>query len=194
MFCWTFDQPLLGPTCLPHMRSFITGHCSAHVKPSQSVDMESVRNYLLSHRQSQKTYFNRGHGAHDLIELGPGQEVLFRSLIKDEYIPGTIVKQATVPSQLHHGGPKQKVLQNKGTHVAYPPQYPQYCTDPVTTPKGQTLPSPAFPSLTPNTNTLHAIPHSQAHVQSPTCYIHHPPKFNTAQTPKVNVALSVKDL
>ena len=31
-------------------------------KPSQPVDMESVRNYLLSHRQSQKMYFDGAHG------------------------------------------------------------------------------------------------------------------------------------
>ena len=65
-------------------------------KPSQPVDMESVRNYLLSHRQSQKTYFDRAHGVHGLTELGPGQELLFRSLVENEYIPGTIVRWATM--------------------------------------------------------------------------------------------------
>ena len=61
-------------------------------KPSQPVDMESVKNYLLSHKQSQKTYFDKAHGTCDLIELGPGQEMLIRSPVKDEYIPRTIVK------------------------------------------------------------------------------------------------------
>ena len=46
-------------------------------KPSQPVNMESVRNYPLSHKQSQKTYFDKAHGACDLPELDPGQEVLF---------------------------------------------------------------------------------------------------------------------
>ena len=58
--------------------------------------MENVRKYLLSCRQSQKMYFDRAHGTCDLIELGSGQEVLFRSPGEDEYIPRTIIKQATM--------------------------------------------------------------------------------------------------
>ena len=61
-------------------------------KPSLPDDKESVRNYLLSHRQSQKTYFNKVHSVHDLIQLGSGQEVLFRSPVEDKYIPRTIIK------------------------------------------------------------------------------------------------------
>ena len=60
--------------------------------------MESVRNYLLSRKQSQKVQIDRAHGVHELQELGPGQEVLFRSSGEDKYIPGTIIDRATVLS------------------------------------------------------------------------------------------------
>ena len=46
-------------------------------------------------KQSQKAQFDRAHGAHELQGLGPGQEVLFRSPGKEEYIPGTIMDKAT---------------------------------------------------------------------------------------------------
>ena len=56
-------------------------------RSSTQVDMESVRNYLLSRKQSQKAQFNRAHGTFELQDLGPDQEVLFRSPGEDEYIP-----------------------------------------------------------------------------------------------------------
>ena len=59
--------------------------------------MESVRNYLLSHKQSQKTYFNKAHGPCDLLVQDPGQEVLFQSPVENKYISGTITDRATTP-------------------------------------------------------------------------------------------------
>ena len=56
---------------------------------------ESVRNYLLSRKQSQKAQFDKAHGASELQELGLEQEVLFRSASDIEYIPGTVVDKAT---------------------------------------------------------------------------------------------------
>ena len=79
-----------SPCEIPHNRTF-----QLPSKPSQPVDMKNVRNHLLSCKQSQKTYFNEAHGTHDLIELGPVQEVLFRSPVK--YIPRTFIKGATLP-------------------------------------------------------------------------------------------------
>ena len=66
-------------------------------KPSYPVDMERVWNFLLSRKQSQKMHFDCSHGIHELTQLGSSQEVLFRSLAADEYIPGTIVNQSTEP-------------------------------------------------------------------------------------------------
>ena len=67
-------------------------------RPSQPVNMERVRNYLLSHKQVQSTQFNKAHGAHALPELTPGQEMLFRSPVDKEYIPRTIIVKPIV----HH--------------------------------------------------------------------------------------------
>ena len=83
---------MLSPWEILHNRTF-----QHPGRPSQPVDMESVRNYLLSHKQSQKAQFDKAHGAHDLPELGTGQEVLFWSPVKDEYIPWTMVNRATAP-------------------------------------------------------------------------------------------------
>ena len=47
------------------------------------------RNFLISKRQAQCDQFNKAHGVQALPELPPGQEVLFRSPVSDEYIPGT---------------------------------------------------------------------------------------------------------
>ena len=65
-------------------------------KTSQPVNMERVRNFLLSCKQNQCNQFNKAHGACALSELPPGQEALFRSPSNNEYIPGTIVDRATV--------------------------------------------------------------------------------------------------
>ena len=66
-------------------------------KPSTPFDMEMVQNFLLSRKQSQKTHFDWSHGARELEELSPGQEVLFRSPADDKYKPGTTVDKATKP-------------------------------------------------------------------------------------------------
>ena len=66
-------------------------------KPSVPVNMERVQNFLLSRKQSQKTHFDQSHSAHELTELSPNQEVLFRSPANGEYVPGTIINKGTKP-------------------------------------------------------------------------------------------------
>ena len=66
-------------------------------RPSQPIDMEQVRNFLISHKQAQCDQFNKAHGVWGLTELPPGQEVLFKSQTGNEYIPGTITEKATAP-------------------------------------------------------------------------------------------------
>ena len=63
-------------------------------RPSQLVDMEKIRNFLISKRQAQCDQFNKAHRVWALPELPPGQEALFRSPASDEYIPGTIIEKA----------------------------------------------------------------------------------------------------
>ena len=129
-FCWISNWPQHAFSVLdPSKRLF---QCPG--EPSQPVDMESVRNYFLSHRQSQKTYFDRAHGTCGLNKLGPGQEVLLQ-VTGWGWMPAWDHCWTSYHAmQLHRGGPRQKVLQNKGTCVAYPPQHSQSCTAPTTTP------------------------------------------------------------
>ena len=96
-FCWISDPHQLGPKCQHHMKSCITGQSSWPGKPSQPIDLEKVRNFLISRRQAQCDQFYKAHGAWALSELPQGQEVLFRSPADDEYIPETILEKAPVP-------------------------------------------------------------------------------------------------
>ena len=59
--------------------------------------MESVRSFLISKWQSQKTNCDRAHGIRQLDDLQPNQEVLFLSPAATHYIPGTILAKATIP-------------------------------------------------------------------------------------------------
>ena len=65
-------------------------------RPSQPIDMEQVRNFLISCRQAQCDQFNKAHGVQGLPELSPGQEVLFKSPADNEYILGNIIEKAPV--------------------------------------------------------------------------------------------------
>ena len=64
---------------------------------SQPIDLEKVRNYLISRRQAQSDQINKSHGVWALSELPPDQEVLFKSPADDEYIHGTIIEKAPLP-------------------------------------------------------------------------------------------------
>ena len=71
-----------------------------------------------------KDNFDQSHGARELEELGPSQELLFRSPADDVYIPGTIADKATEPHSLSHGSPRQALPLNKRTYKTNPPKYP----------------------------------------------------------------------
>ena len=67
-------------------------------KPSQPVDMEAVRNYLITKRTSQKGNHNKAHNVKPLSELIQGQEILFISPADpNQYIEGTIITKAPQP-------------------------------------------------------------------------------------------------
>ena len=66
-------------------------------RPSQPIDLEKVRNFLISRRQARCDQFNKAHRVWALSELLPGQEVLFKSPANDEYIPGTIIEKTPTP-------------------------------------------------------------------------------------------------
>ena len=64
-------------------------------KPSQPIDLEKVRSFLISRRQAQCDQCNKSHGVGALLEPPPGQEILFRSPADDKYIPGTIIEKVS---------------------------------------------------------------------------------------------------
>ena len=148
-------------------------------KPSQPVDMESVRNYLLSHRQSHKMYCDRAHGAHNLIELGPGQEVLFRSLVENEYIPRTITEYATMLYSYIMEAQGKRYHRTR-EHV-WPIHLNIPCpAQPQPQPQNWHLPSHASLSPTLKANRLQAIPDYQVHLQSP---LSHSPSSKVTHCP-----------
>ena len=155
--------------------------------------MESMRNYLLSKRQSQKAQFERAHGACELQELSPGQEVLFRSPGQDEYIPRTIVNRTTVQHSYimeaqgkcycrtrEHLRPIHINLPSPKTHQPQPPN-PK--------PLPSCISKPCFHSkhtFQPKTSTPAHIPHP------PVAF--HGLKQPSKPNPSSNAAPSVEDL
>ena len=122
-------------------------------KPSQPIDMERVRNFLLSLKQCQCIQFDKVHGACALSELPPGQEVLFRSPTDDKYIPGTIVNKATIPHSyiVEAQGKKCRRTREhlKPIHINLPPPAPKsHSKQSASRPKPKTThipkPSPLF--------------------------------------------------
>ena len=94
-------------------------------RPSQPVDMENIRNFLISKRQAQCDQFNKAHGVWALQELPPDQEVLFRSPASDEYIPGIIIEKAPVPQSYFIKAPGKKYCRTREQvqpiHLNLPP-------------------------------------------------------------------------
>ena len=178
-----------SPCEILHNRTF---QCPG--RPSQPVNMERVRNYLLSHKQAQGTLCNKVHWAHTLPELTPGQEVLFRSLVDSEYIPGTITDKANALHAVTTYRPKARGTIEQGNTCAV---NPLLTLTPCT-------PSPTH--TTPASGTQ--FPHSQTkplvytHSPNPTtrtfiahlpCCIPDPPQA-IASTPAIITSPSMKDV
>ena len=84
-------QPI-GPN-LPSLQEILHNCIEEHPgKPSQPVDMEAVRNYLITKKTSQKDNHDKAHNVKPLSELIQGQVVLFLSTADpNQYIEGTII-------------------------------------------------------------------------------------------------------
>ena len=68
-------QPI-GPN-LPSPQEILHNCIEAHPgKPSTPVDMEAVRDYLITKKNLQKEYHDKTHNAKSLLDLSQGQEVL----------------------------------------------------------------------------------------------------------------------
>ena len=68
-------------------------------KPSQPVNFELIRNYLIVQKELKTENHDRRHQVKPLPELQPRQQVLFLNCTdnKSEYIKGTILSQASTP-------------------------------------------------------------------------------------------------
>ena len=90
-------QPI-GPN-LPSPWEILHNCTEAHPgKPSTPVDMEAVRDYLITKKNLQKEYHDKTHNAKPLPELSQGQEVLFLSPADpNQYIEGTVLAKAPQP-------------------------------------------------------------------------------------------------
>ena len=67
-------------------------------KQSTLVDMEAVRDYLITKKNLQKEYHDKTHNAKLLPDLSQGQEVLFFSPADpNQYIEGTVLAKAPQP-------------------------------------------------------------------------------------------------
>ena len=66
--------------------------------PSTPIDLEQVRDYLITKKSVQKHYYDKRHNTRPLPDLSPAQDVLFLSPVDQmSYIEGTIVSQANTP-------------------------------------------------------------------------------------------------
>ena len=90
-------QPI-GPN-LPSPQEILHKHIEEYPdKLSTSVDMEAVRNYLITKKTSQKEYHDKTHNAKPLPDLIQGQEILFLSPEDpNQYVEGTVIAKAPQP-------------------------------------------------------------------------------------------------
>ena len=90
-------QPI-GPN-LPSPQEILHNHIEAGLgKPSTPVDLEAVRDYLITKKNLQKEYHDKTHNAKPLPDLSQGQEVLFLcSADPNQYIEGRVLAKAPQP-------------------------------------------------------------------------------------------------
>ena len=140
---------------MPSPREILHNRTIWHLcKPSQPVDMERVRNFLLSHKQSQCIQFDKASGAYALSELTPGQEGFFRSPSDDKYIPGTIVNKATTPHSYIYRAQGKRYRRTREhlwpIHINLLPPFPKsHSKQCISRPKPKTtqIPKPSPPSI-----------------------------------------------
>ena len=85
-------------------------------KLSTPVDMEAVRNHLITKKNSQKEYHDKTHNAKPLPDLIQGQEVLFLSSADpNQYIEGTVLVEAPQP--------RSYLLESQGKTYCQPCQH-----------------------------------------------------------------------
>ena len=87
-------------------------------KPSTPVDMEAVRDYLITKKISQKQYHDKTHNVKPLPDLSQGQEVLFLSPADpNQYIEGTVLAKSTTTKKLPTGISRKNIPPHSTTHT-----------------------------------------------------------------------------
>ena len=67
-------------------------------QPSASVDLEQVRDYLITKKSQQKVQYDKRYMAWPLSDLSPRQDILFLSpAYQTSYLEGTILGQTQMP-------------------------------------------------------------------------------------------------
>ena len=134
--------------------SYRPGHQPTHV------DLDQVRDYLITQKSKQKFYYDKRHNAKLLNDIEPGQEVLFLSpLDHKSYIEGTVVSQAQEPrsyileAQGHRYRRNRQQIHPITTHIDSPFTRPY--ADTITT---HTVPTISEPSHSVITQQMHTIP------------------------------------
>ena len=66
--------------------------------PSTPINLEQVRDYLITKKSTQKHYYDTRHNTRPLPDLSPSQDILFLSPVDQmSYLKGTIVSRASTP-------------------------------------------------------------------------------------------------
>ena len=106
-------QPI-GPN-LPSPQEILHNHIEAYPgKLSTPVDMEAVRNYLITKKNLQKEYHDKTHNAKPLPDPIQGQEVSFlRSADPNQYIECKSTTAKKLPTRIT----RKNILPNSPTHM-----------------------------------------------------------------------------
>ena len=151
----------IGPN-LPSLHEILMNRTSYRPRHQPThVDLDQVRDYLITQKSKQKFYYDKRHNAKLLNNLEPGQEVLFLSPIDHKpYIEGTVVNQAQEPRSYILEAQGCRYRQNRQhicpitTHIDSP--FTRPCVD--TTPQSHTIPTIPGPSHPATTQQMHTIP------------------------------------
>ena len=81
------------------MKSYLTAQIHKPGHPSTPINLEQVRDYLITKRSVQKHYYDKIHNQDKTLpDLSPSQDILFLSPVDQmSYLEGTIVSQANTP-------------------------------------------------------------------------------------------------
>ena len=94
----TLHSTPIGPKLLSPCKIPFNCTNTRPVQPPTPIDLEHVRDYLITKRLTQKHYYHKRHNTRPLPDLNPRQDILFLSPVdQTSYLEGTIVSQTNTP-------------------------------------------------------------------------------------------------